>query len=220
MASKILVDELAPYSHATDVTLATGKKIAGANTQFKITGGANTNILTTDGAGALSWSAQPTAGVAEFDQWYLPTNFTGSVFPITTMARLNFGPFGAPAGTVGTGMGHSSGTFSFPSTGKWLINFHMLCTGNSVADTYCRALLKVSTNTGGSYTLVAQDTADTPAIGTLPYGACNVTSSYLMDVTNITTHLVQVGSSLESAANTVIGDSSITYTNVTFMKVS
>ena len=56
MASKILVDELAPYSHATDVTLATGKNITGANTQFKITGGANTNVLTTDGSGGLTWA--------------------------------------------------------------------------------------------------------------------------------------------------------------------
>ena len=57
MASKLLVDELAPYSHATDVSLATGKNIAGANTQFKITGGANTNVLTTDGSGGLTWGA-------------------------------------------------------------------------------------------------------------------------------------------------------------------
>lgn len=57
MASKILVDELAPQSHATDVTLATGKNITGANTQFKITGGSNTNVLTTDGSGGLTWGA-------------------------------------------------------------------------------------------------------------------------------------------------------------------
>jgi len=62
MASKILVDELAPYSHATDVTLATGKKIAGANTQFKITGGSNLNHLQTDGAGNVTWVAPPAGG--------------------------------------------------------------------------------------------------------------------------------------------------------------
>jgi hypothetical protein len=218
MASKILVDELAPQSHATDVTLATGKNITGANTQFKITGGANTNILTTDGAGALSWSAQPTAGLAEFDQWYLPTDFTGSVFPITTMARLNFGPFGAPAGTVGTGMGHSSGTFSFPSTGKWLITFYMLCTATTTADSGCNALIKMSINTGGSYTQYAASSADTPAIGA--NAACNMTATYLMDIPNISTHLVQIGSSLEAAGNTVQGAADDTSTNVTFMKVS
>ena len=57
MASKILVDELAPHAHATDVTLTTGKNITGANTQFKITGGSSGNVLTTDGSGALTWGA-------------------------------------------------------------------------------------------------------------------------------------------------------------------
>ena len=46
-----------------------------------------------------------------------------------------------------------------------------------------------------------------------------MTSIYLMDVTNITTHLVQIGSSLETASNTVVGASAQTNTNVTFMKV-
>ena len=57
MASKILVDELAPQSHATDVTITTGKKIAGANTQYKVTGGASGQVLTNDGSDGLSWSA-------------------------------------------------------------------------------------------------------------------------------------------------------------------
>ena len=61
MASKILVDELAPQSHATDVTITTGKKIAGANTQFKVTGGSSGQVLTNDGSDGLSWGAAPPA---------------------------------------------------------------------------------------------------------------------------------------------------------------
>ena len=57
MASKLLVDELAPYSHATDVTLTTGKNISGANTQYKVTGGTSGQVLTNDGSNGLSWSA-------------------------------------------------------------------------------------------------------------------------------------------------------------------
>jgi hypothetical protein len=60
MASKILVDELAPYSHATDVTLATGKKIAGAETQYKVTGGASGEVLKSDGSGGLTWGSSGT----------------------------------------------------------------------------------------------------------------------------------------------------------------
>tara|TARA_Y100000588_G_scaffold168351_1_gene182174 strand:- start:313 stop:954 length:642 start_codon:yes stop_codon:yes gene_type:complete len=57
MASKILVDELSPQSHATDVTISTGKKIAGANTQYKVTGGTSGQVLTNDGSDGLSWGA-------------------------------------------------------------------------------------------------------------------------------------------------------------------
>jgi len=57
MASKLLVDELAPYAHATDVTLTTGKNISGANTQYKVTGGTSGQVLISDGAGGLTWGA-------------------------------------------------------------------------------------------------------------------------------------------------------------------
>jgi hypothetical protein len=55
------------------VALAATKKITGDNTQFKITGGSNTNVLTTDGAGALTWGV-PAAKVLQVIQTY----FTGT----------------------------------------------------------------------------------------------------------------------------------------------
>jgi hypothetical protein len=54
MASTIKVNTLDTQS-GTDVTITAGKAITGANTQFKITGGSNTNVLTTDGSGGLTW---------------------------------------------------------------------------------------------------------------------------------------------------------------------
>jgi len=56
MASKLLVDELAPYAHATDVTITTGKNISGANTQYKITGGTSGQVLKNDGSDGLTWN--------------------------------------------------------------------------------------------------------------------------------------------------------------------
>ena len=177
--------------------------------------GTSGQYLQTAGAAANPTWGTVAGGLSEFDQWFLPSSFTGSVFPITTMTRLDFGPYGAP---VGTGMGYSSGTFSFPSTGKWLITFHMLCYATTAADSNCIALVKTSINTGGAYVQVAEDSARTPAISAV--GGCNMTSIYLMDVANITTHLVQIGSSLYTASNTVAGASAQTNTNVTFMKVA
>ena len=60
MASTIKVNTLDTQTGA-ELALAATKKITGDNTQFKITGGATGNVLTTDGSGALSWGA-PAAG--------------------------------------------------------------------------------------------------------------------------------------------------------------
>ena len=206
--SKLKVDQISKATGATPAifTLPAADGTAGQH-------------METDGSGQLSFATPPAGGLAEFDMFCLPTTYTGSLFPITSMTRLDFGPYGAP---VGTGMGHSSGTFSFPSTGKWLITFHMLAAPTTTADSRCEALLKVSTNTGGSYTQVASDGADTPAIGS--DSRCNMTSVYFMNVSNITTHLVQVGSYLESASNSVIGMNGSSPSNVntyiTFAKVA
>ena len=123
MASKLLVDELAPYSHATDVTITAGKNITGANTQFKITGGSSTNMLTTDGAGALSWAAQ-FSGLSHLSQWRLTADFTNSVTPlinnlVAVSTPLGYGKLPASAPMTMDGFGK----FTFPVTGTWYVIF-------------------------------------------------------------------------------------------------
>jgi hypothetical protein len=68
--------------------------------------------------GILALTSQ--LGVTEADQWRLTTNFTNT----TSVATIDTGwersdTYGA--GYVGTGMTQSSGVFTFPSTGTWLI---------------------------------------------------------------------------------------------------
>jgi hypothetical protein len=56
MASTIKVNTLDTQT-GTELALAATKKITGDNTQFKVTGGASGNVLTTDGSGVLTWGA-------------------------------------------------------------------------------------------------------------------------------------------------------------------
>ena len=62
-------------------------------------------------------------GITEADQWRLTTGFTvsgGSEVDITTnLERVDT----AGQGILGTGMTQSSGIFTFPSTGIWLVKF-------------------------------------------------------------------------------------------------
>jgi len=64
------------------------------------------------------------AGITEVDQWYLTTNVTnsGNDAVISSWSRFTQANVSA-ASPLGTGMSHSSGVFTFPSTGKWLVIF-------------------------------------------------------------------------------------------------
>jgi hypothetical protein len=114
MASTIKVNTLDTQT-GTELALAATKKITGDNTQFKITGGANTNVLTTDGAGVLTWGAIAAgftgvhADVTSGSEIYtVPTGVTNLLVFITGggggggtgVYNTNNGTGGGAAGTV------------------------------------------------------------------------------------------------------------------------
>jgi len=83
----------------------------------------------------------PAGGVTEVDQWGLRSNPDSTGYLTTQWARSS------NAGLIGTGLGYatSSGRFSFPSTGVWLIinQFDFTTTGS---DDYIDIELHVTTN--------------------------------------------------------------------------
>ena len=60
------------------------------------------------------------AGITECDQWYLTTDHTATNANLTAWSRYEESGRSA-ASPLGTGMSHSSGTFTFPSTGKYIV---------------------------------------------------------------------------------------------------
>jgi hypothetical protein len=58
-------------------------------------------------------------GISEIDQFRTNTTASGDINPVTNWERVDTDGFGK----IGTGMTDSSGTFSFPSTGYWLVRF-------------------------------------------------------------------------------------------------
>lgn len=62
-----------------------------------------------------------TNGITEFDQWYVTdASWTTNNANLTSWSRFTQASVSA-ASPLGTGMSHSSGTFTFPSTGKYLV---------------------------------------------------------------------------------------------------
>jgi hypothetical protein len=211
MASKILVDELAPYSHATDVTLATGKKIAGAITQFKATGGATGNIIETDGSGNLSFIA-PTVGLSNGTQFRLTADFTGSANPITTNWAIVAESGGH--GLLGPPVVDTSGTFSYPAGGTglgyWLVQYKTLSQGSA----HCHVAIDiVATVNNSTYVKVADGRAGTY------YGYCNPTCSFIQKVNDITQDKVRFNLNYTTATVTTHGNSSFNETTLTFTKI-
>jgi hypothetical protein len=60
------------------------------------------------------------SGITEFDYWYLTTSVT-SDSDLTSNLIRNDRVGITPSERIGTGMSESSGVFTFPNTGKWLV---------------------------------------------------------------------------------------------------
>ena len=85
-------------------------------------------------------------GIQEFDMWRVNSDFTASSADITAnweRADTNFDK-------IGTGLTESSGVFTFPSNGKWLIGFSVYMWNTPEKD-YLGGKILVSNNSGGSY---------------------------------------------------------------------
>ena len=102
-------------------TIKTNKLVHTANGASEFTlptadGSAN-QVLKTDGSGNLAFTSL-VSGITEFDSWYLTSNVTSTGTIGSNLARQNKTGTASP---LGTGMSESSGVFTFPSTGKWLV---------------------------------------------------------------------------------------------------
>jgi len=98
---------------------------SGANIEFKlpVADGSADQVIKTDGSGNLGFVAQGVAGITEFDYWYLSSSTGSGVNADITSNLLRNNQAAAPS-QIGTGMTESSGIFTFPNTGKWLVIFN------------------------------------------------------------------------------------------------
>jgi len=85
-------------------------------------------------------------GITEFDQWYLSADKTSNGALDSNLSRNNFT---ANASPLGTGMTESSGVFTFPSTGKWVVLVQ--CTFNLAGNDNVVLYIQATTN-NSSYT--------------------------------------------------------------------
>jgi len=143
-------------------------------------------------------------GITEADYYHLPANVTTTTNPLTTWARQT---------SFGTGMTYSSGIFTFPSTGYWLIE--VTATHRSVSTGTNELDIQVATD-GVSFTTKSRALLELNATG----GQGDVTTSarYLFDVTDTSTHKAKTTFYRTSTSSIVFGNT-VGATTLTFTRL-
>ena len=150
----------------------------------------------------------------EADSWRLTGNLTGDHEPLggSGHGSLERDDTYGFSSALGAGMTHSSGVFTFPTTGFWHVNFHMECQ-YLVSDAGRYAYLKVSTNGGSNFY-----TASTGRCLLLGATFQGCSTNKIIDVTDTTQVKVQFGV-IGNASNKTLGSTTENRTFFTFHKI-
>ena len=160
------------------------------------------------------------AGLTEADQFLLTSNLIVNATATTVtsnLARSSYSYMGANA-KVGTGMSESSGVFTFPSTGKYLIT---TCASmrSATEGNYASLRSMFTVDDGSNWYYIAVNHTNIKGGGSSSNQVFSVSSSQaLVDVTDVSTNKFRLSATSQSAM-VVIGHASEAYTSVIFTKL-
>lgn len=139
-------------------------------------------VLTSTGAGSPpAFEALPVGGITGADEWRMTAHFSGDAAPITSNWERN----DVHSSYIGTGMTQSSGLFTFPETGLWLIQAMGAFSNNTASSHYCGLYIRTTINNGGAFSGIASSTQGIFRGDANNYYA-NAFCSALFDVTSTT----------------------------------
>jgi hypothetical protein len=159
--------------------------------------------------------AEAGGGIEMADQWRVTaaSSTSGQVEIDSNWERVD----SRGLGTIGTAMTESSGIFSFPSTGVYVVTINVKSYQGSGDQRYVHAYI-LSTTDNSSYDRVAESSMWFTSAGDSgsKYGSstCNV----LFDVTNTSTHKIKFRKNSEATITTE-GDTDINLTFATFIRL-
>ena len=196
-----------------------------ADVAFKLPNqdGSANEVLKTDGSGNLGFVAQGLAGITEFDMWYAHTNHSAdassAILGVSGSSTINrhtsmSNPV-AQAAQIGTGMtlDSSTGIFTFPNTGKYLVinNPQIFVYGSDNAGVFTQ----VSTDGGSNF-----ESAALPYIGNSSGNNIHSGVAFsFVDVTNTSNIKVRFKTDSLGTNSYVIGNSSYARTMFLFIRI-
>ena len=148
-------------------------------------------------------------GITEADQWRVTATGTG-----TGVFTSNWERNDTSFSYIGTGMSESSGIFTFPSTGIYMIDFQASGKNNAQTDYVSYAIEATTNNSSYSAISTANNACNTGN------SFCNLYQSVIFDVTDTTTHKVRFNHD-QNEAGTFEKSSSTTeqITGATFIRL-
>ena len=194
----------APAVTGTDSN--TGITFPSADTIKFSTGGVERMAITNSGITGI------TAGITMADQWRITSSF--SYGNATTTINANWERADSDnSGLIGTGMTESSGIFTFPETGIYLISFGASHTNQSASATNT-SYIHVTTN-NSSYSDATISMSRNPSAN-----AYNTTySQFIFDVEDTSTHKVRFVVYASGANSLVYGHSERNGATAVFLRL-
>ena len=164
---------------------------------------------------AFSGNVTGAGGITESDQWRSTTDTlisAGTNVLLTDFERVDTDG----GGKIGTGMTHSSGTWTFPSTGVYLIlsNLAFASNGSNGSNFVINRIYSTTDNSNYDYaTSIGGGKLDTHADAGIP-----VSSNFQFDVTDTSTHKIRFYAYTQTSCY-IGGNTGRNQTDFTFIKV-
>tara|TARA_R100000152_G_C6745509_1_gene169137 strand:- start:458 stop:1069 length:612 start_codon:yes stop_codon:yes gene_type:complete len=170
-------------------------------------------VLQTNGSGGLSWVSLPTPGITMVDQWRLNDHFdlTTSVQVVNTNWERNDNNGYT---SIGTGMTESSGVFTFPSTGIYLVQMYVTAYGANGSTTGIHARIQ---GKKGSGSFADKSQASEAAHASQAYGS--IANSFVWDCESTANDQIQLVGVGNNTGMKFLGSSTVQRTGFTFIRL-
>ena len=181
-------------------------------TSAKIVDGTIVNADINASAGIVTSKLSGALGITEADTWRLTTDFSSDAEITTNLERVD--TYGN--GYLGTGMSQTSGVFTFPSTGYWLVMAQGTIFSNQYGNTMLSILVTTDNSTYNYANQIRQGNANY-GVGNEP----NATGSgfSIIDVTSTTNVKVKFRTNSFGGGSTLRGDTNTTVTGFSFIRL-
>jgi hypothetical protein len=218
MSSEVKANKLSPAT-GTDVTLgdasdtftlpASATIQVASSGEIDIASGATLDVNGTIDLTGATKTGFPAGGLTEVDQWRLTANFLSTDADITTNLERNDT---TGFSLLGTGMTESSGIFSFPSTGHWMVTPTMFITSAAGDNLGVQAHFTVDYSTGPTWTFIGSQNIGTGI-------TIQNSATYIVDVTDTAECKIKFTTQSVSAGSGILGSTTGNFSWWTFAKL-